>query len=397
MDTRQHIFKTIFFITIISLVCLQPIAWGKKSLPIVKRKKAPHTIAKEFYPASLLTNKYASWGISPFNKHSSINLLNAWKKLKKGKKEIIVAVVDTGIDPEHSFLHNNLYSDSGKISKEHFGIDFSKDKNNKTNKKFKKNKKNKFRPIDKHGHGTHVAGIIKSVFPGVKLLILKYFNPNATGKDNLNSTIEALKYAVHAKVDIINYSGGGPEPDLEELRVLKLAEKKNILVVAAAGNEESNIDIKKSAYYPASYGLSNIITISAHDQNLNILGSSNYGKHSVDIFAPGHRIKSTLPHQRAGYLTGTSQATAFVTGIAAMIKSQHPQATALELRKIINSSAKEEVKFFDKCKTSGRADAEKALIEANKYFKNNNHSKRSLANKYKRLKKHGKIRYRISK
>jgi len=137
--------------------------------------------------------------------------------------------------------------------------------------------------------------------------------------------VEALKYAVDHNVDVINYSGGGPEPAAEELRVLKEAERKGILVVAAAGNEESNIDDKKKAYFPASYGLKNIITVTAHDEDLRILPSSNYGRSSVDIFAPGYRIKSSLQNGRTGYLTGTSQATAFVTGVAALIKSEYPQ------------------------------------------------------------------------
>ena len=221
-----------------------------------------------------LNSTYASWGISPANKKSSINLQEAWQILNPSKRKIVVAVIDTGIDPNHSFLSGSLYLKDRKITSSEYGIDFSKDS------------KNKYTPFDYHGHGTHVAGIIRSVDPSVHLLILKYYNPEATGKDNLNSTIEALKYAVDNNVDIINYSGGGPEPALEELRILKEAEKKGILIVAAAGNEESNIDQKKSAYYPASYGLSNIITVSAYDMQLSMLSVSNYGKYSVDIFAP---------------------------------------------------------------------------------------------------------------
>jgi subtilisin family serine protease len=293
---------------------------------------------------------YVSWGVNPANA-SGINLLLAWKKFKK-RKDIVVAVVDTGIDREHPFLEKNIYVDNGKVDSSNFGVDFSKDK------------KQRGTPVDNHGHGTHVSGIIKSIFPDVKILALKYYNPNASGVDNLNSTVEALKYAVDHNVDVINYSGGGPEAASEELRVLKEAERKGILVVAAAGNEESNIDDKKKAYFPASYGLKNIITVTAYDEDLKMLSSSNYGRLSVDIFAPGYRIKSSLQNGRTGYLTGTSQATAFVTGVSALIKSEFPLLSTEKIKEIIKASAKKEVTMEGKCVTGGRLDAGSALALA---------------------------------
>lgn len=297
---------------------------------------------------SALTSTFASWGVDPTNTTSGINLLPAWENYVENR-QVVVAVIDTGIDPTHPFLKDNLYLPNNReVSATSYGVDFSK------------NRQNEMQPIDSHGHGTHVAGIIKSVHPDVKILALKYYNPQASGQDNLNSTIEALRYAVEHNVDIINYSGGGPEPSLEELRILKLAEKKGILVVAAAGNEESNIDHKSNAYYPASYGLSNIITVTAHDQSLQTLASSNYGKKSVDLSAPGHRIKSSLPNSRAGFLTGTSQATAFVSGVASLLKSQFTELTTDHLKSLIVQSVKSETTLAEKTSSGGRLDAEKA-------------------------------------
>ena len=307
-----------------------------------------NSFAAGSYDASLLSNKFASWGINPSYKDSNINLLKAWGKFSK-KKDVIVAVIDTGIDPKHPHLKANLYTAFGKTGVKNFGVDFSK------------NNRAKTAPFDNHGHGTHVAGIIKSVFPHVKILTLKYYNPMASGQDNLNSTIKALDYAVNANVDIINYSGGGPEPSLEELRILKKAEKKGILVVAAAGNENSNIDQRSNAYYPASYGLRNIITVTAHNQTTNILSSSNWGPNTVDISAPGYRIKSSIPNNRAHFMTGTSQATAFVSGVAALIKSQHPKLTAVQIKEAIKSSAAKSKTLAGKCSTSGKLNAEKAI------------------------------------
>lgn len=336
------------------------------------------------FSLSVLESQFASWGVEPSNKKSSINLIPAWKSFKK-KQEIVVAVIDTGIDPKHPYLRENIYVPKGMPSVSNYGIDFSK------------NRKSKTQPMDDHGHGTHVSGIIKSVYPKVKILPLKYYNPSASGQDNLNSTIEALRYAVSKNVDIINYSGGGPEPALEELKILKEAERKGILIVAAAGNEESNIDVKSNAYYPASYGLKNIITVTAHDRNLQMLSSSNWGKRSVDITAPGYRIKSALPKSRAGYLTGTSQATAFVSGAAALIMSQYPELKTEEIKAIIKKSAKKEITLMSKCSSGGRLDAGKAQNFAAKYLKAK--KTRSLAAKRQRqiaqARKKGKVQGQI--
>lgn len=333
-------------------------------------------------PMSVLNSPYISWGVMP-SESSSINILEAWKKFQK-KKEIVVAVIDTGIDADHPFLRDNLQGSKGTASSSDYGMDFSK------------SAANQYQPVDQHGHGTHVSGIIKSVFPDVKILSLKYYNPKASGQDNLDSTIKALRFAVEANVDVINYSGGGPEPAIEELRILKEAESKGILVVAAAGNEEDNIDIKKNAYYPASYGLSNIITVTAHDQTLQMLSSSNYGAKSVDISAPGYRINSSLQGGRSGTLTGTSQATAFVSGVAAMLKSQYPELTPAQMKQIIVNSAKKEASLAGKCASGGRLDAANALVEASKEASGRKLAQRDPSSA-KKKKSTGKIVYRLAK
>lgn len=339
-----HLIQT-FFITIFFVA--QANAFGSK-------ESSKHLLFPKTKQS--LEERFASWGVAASNTKSSINIQNAWKKFKR-KKDVVVAIIDTGIDPVHPYFKGSLYIPAEVKKKGGFGLDFSH------------KSKNLHRPLDSHGHGTHVAGIVKSVFPQAKLFVLKYYNPEASGRDNLNSTIEALRYVVenHPEVDIINYSGGGPEPSLEELKILKMAERKGILVVAAAGNEESNIDLKKNAYYPASYRLSNIITVNAHNQNLTILPSSNYGKSSVDISAPGNRIKAALPQNRAGYLTGTSQATAFVSGVAGLLKSQFPQLNSVQIKRIIKQSAKKENTMAFKNITSGRLDAANAIEFAIKF------------------------------
>ncbi|EPZ49716.1 peptidase, S8/S53 family [Bacteriovorax sp. BAL6_X] len=329
---------------------------------------------KETSNTDVLRSRFSSWGIKNNFAQGSINLPGALKKLTT-QKEVVVAVIDTGIDPTHPFLKDNIYVPKGDASITNFGLDFSKGASNVNT------------PYDKNRHGTHVSGIIKSVFPNVKILSLKYYNRHASGKDNLNSTIKALRYAVDLGVDIINYSGGGPEPDLEELEILKKAERKGIIVVAAAGNEQENIDNKKTAYFPASYKLSNIITVTAHDQSMKILNSSNWGAQTVDVSAPGYKINSAIPTSRNGLLTGTSQATAFVSGVAAMLKAGYPGLSAKQIKKIISITAKKEITFNGKVKSSGRVDAtaavelaEKLNTKTNGKLANYKGSKREVAN-----------------
>ncbi len=323
-----------------------------QKLITLKPKRAP---ARATYNHLDIDTNFTGWALDSENKFSSIGVDKAWKIFER-KKNVVVGVVDTGIDPNHSFIRKNilriknLFQSKKKNSNDGFGVDFS----DRTPGAY---------PTDKHGHGTHVSGIIKSVFPDVQILPLKYYNPEASGAVNLTASVAALNYAVDSNVvDIINYSGGGPEPSIHELRALKKAMKKGILVVAAAGNERSNIDDPKNAYYPASYGLPNIISVGAYDKKLRLVPSSNWGRKSVDVMAPGHKIRSIVPGKnRKAAMTGTSQATAFVSGVAALLKSQYPQLSYEDLKAIIVRSSVPVKSFKGKSIGGGRIDAHRAL------------------------------------
>jgi subtilisin family serine protease len=170
---------------------------------------------------------------------------------------------------------------------------------------------------DKHGHGTHIAGIVKGVAPKVSVMVLKYFDPSSTGQQALANTVKAIRYAIKMKANIINYSGGGIQPSAVEEAAIKEAAVQGILVVAAAGNEHSNSDQRH--YYPADYQLPNILSVTAIDSSRRVLPTSNYGERTVHLAAPGADILSALPGGAYGLMTGTSQATAFATGVAALL------------------------------------------------------------------------------
>lgn len=299
----------------------------------------------------------------------------AWS-ITQGNKNTIIAVIDTGIDEKHEDLKHNLWTNPGETgldakgrNKAANGIDddlngFIDDVhgwnfvsgNNKLD--------------DNHGHGTHIAGIIgaeagnnkgiSGISPNVSLMVLKYFDPKVPNTDNLKNTIASIRYAVKMGAHIINYSGGGTDYSQDEHDAVEFAEKKGVLFVAAAGNEKSNSD--QHRYYPADYGLKNIISVTAIDPTTEILSSSNYGVLTVDIAAPGQNILSCLPSNSYGLMTGTSQATAFVTGAAALVMSHKNQYfKASEIKNYILSTGDTSSSLIAKTKTSRQLNLFKAL------------------------------------
>jgi thermitase len=301
-------------------------------------------------PADLLVLR--NWGLDNDEHPSHINIRKAWK-ISKGKQTIKVAVVDTGIDANHPDLKDNICRKKGS---DEYGFDYVTNKKN---------------PDDKHGHGSHVAGIIgatakagagaSGVAPNICIMAVRYYSDTASGAQNLSNTVKAINYAIDNGAHIINYSGGGAEFSAAELKAIQRAESKGILFVAAAGNEYQNTDDSGNAYYPAAYGLSNIIAVAATNIRNQLLPSSNWGKKHVHVAAPGENIFSTLPKGRYGYLTGTSQATAFVSGLAALILSENPKLKPVDVREIIMKTADRVASLDAKVTSGGRINAYAAL------------------------------------
>lgn len=249
-----------------------------------------------------------------------------YKKPKPPTSPTLIAIIDTGIDIKHPALQGRIWENPGESGfdsqgrpKESNGID---DDGNEFVDDVHGYDFTRSRDAvdDEHGHGTHIAGIIESISSKekVKYMSLIYFRNGIDGESALKNSIEAVRYAIRMKVDIINYSGGGNLPNAVEKAVFEEANRQGILVVAAAGNEASNSE--KRPFYPANYHLPNILSVTATDGRPGgILPSSNFGKRSVAVAAPGKEILSTLPGGRFGTMTGTSQATAFVTGAAVRV------------------------------------------------------------------------------
>jgi thermitase len=220
-----------------------------------------------------------------------INAFQLWQ-IAPVTGAVVVAVLDTGIDPDHQDLN-------GLIMAEANFTDSSS-------------------PADSYGHGTHVAGIIAAkndgtgivgVAPGCRLLNVKVADD--LGRCQPSALAEGIVWAVDNGASVINISIEikEPSPQLEE--AINYAWSRGSIIIAAAGNSGN-----QSPVYPAYY--KNCVAVAAINQDNNLAPLSNYGDW-VDVAAPGSDIYSTLPENGYGYKTGTSFATACVSGIAALL------------------------------------------------------------------------------
>jgi thermitase len=347
---------------------------GKKSKSGVREFEKSEVISKqdkvENEPSALFNDPAIkqAWGLK------KSDAARAWK-VTHGSKNVVVAVIDTGIDINHEDIKSNLWKNPGETGLDKNGKDKASngvddDKNGYVDDVFGWNFVGSTSDLtDNHGHGTHIAGIIgaeagnqkgiSGISPEVSLMIIKYYDPKVTNTDNLKNTINSINYAIKMGAQIINYSGGGTDYSQEEFEAVKKAEKNGILFVAAAGNERSNSD--QFHYYPADYKLTNIISVTAMDPSKDVLSTSNFGTETVDIAAPGQNIISTLPGNSYGFMTGTSQATAFVTGAAVLVKANKPDFKFDDIKKYILSTGDASPTLALKTRTSRSLNLFKAL------------------------------------
>ena len=199
-------------------------------------------------------------------------------------------------------------------------------------------------PNSDQGHGTMVAGCIGAVGNNgggvagvawnVKLMPLKIgLGSTVSGATSSSQFIAAMDYARTHGANIINASFGGPEYSQAEADGLAALAAADILFVAAAGNDDSNTDVAQISY-PANYPIDNIVSVAATNRQDNIASFSQYGARTVDIAAPGFQVITT---SNSGYLappgaSGTSFASPYTAGVAALLKMQNPSATYHELK-----------------------------------------------------------------
>jgi len=291
---------------------------------------------------------------------ADIDAIEAWD-ITTGSSDIVVAVIDTGVDYNHPDLSQNIWINTGEIPNngvdddnngyidDYYGYNFVDENGN---------------PMDDVGHGTHVAGIIGAIgnngigVSGVnwkcKIMPLK---AGSSYGFLLSDIIEAIEYVIMMKekgvnIVAINASYGGYYYSDVERLAIDTAGKSGIVFVAASGNDSNNNDI--TPVYPASYDCSNIISVAATDQDDNLANFSNYGINTVDLGAPGVSILSTVPNNTYNYYDGTSMAAPFVTGAVAIVSSFFPGYNVSQKIQKILSSVDKIPSLNGKVKTGGR-------------------------------------------
>ncbi|GAW92426.1 S8 family serine peptidase, partial [Calderihabitans maritimus] len=249
------------------------------------------------------------WGLP------KINTPQAWD-ITRGSTTVKVAVVDTGVDLNHPDLQANLVGGYNAI--------------------------NGGSAQDDNGHGTHVAGIIAAVTnngigvagvaPQVKIIPVKVLDANGSGY--LSDVAEGIRWAADNGADVINLSLGASVDTYTMREAINYAYNKGVVIVAAAGN-----DYRGTVNYPAAND--HVIGVSATDSEDFLAYFSNIGP-QVDVAAPGLNILSTYWYQSSStyaFLDGTSMATPFVAGLAALIRSQNDSLTPDQVEGKIKAAA----------------------------------------------------------
>ncbi len=314
-------------------------------------------------------------------KRADLDALNAWANTK-GSDEVVVAVLDTGVDYKHEDLVSNMWErpaklapyrddDLGPFNDKH-GFDIDNESARVDEVLGYAGRDNIGDPMDDNGHGTHCAGIIgaegdngigvSGINQKIKIMPLKFLGRGGFG--STDDAIAAINYAIDRKKNgvnlrIISASWGSTAKSKALEDVIKAAGDAGILFIAAAGNDGSNNDSRP--HYPSNYDLPNVISVAALDRNDKLASFSNYGEKTVHIAAPGKEIVSTWLGGNYREASGTSMATPYVSGVAALIIASDPQISMKNLRTRLLGSVDELDSLKGKVATGGRLCAANSL------------------------------------
>ncbi len=238
---------------------------------------------------------------------ADIDATEAWDRLRAGDAEVVVAVIDTGVDYTHGDLADNMWTNAAERDGQAgvdddgngwvddiYGIDACNDDGD---------------PYDDHYHGTHVAGTIAAVtdngdgIAGItwnraRIMALKFLS--ASGSGATSDAVECIEYmlAMNQRAEnnivVMNASWGSTSASDTLKAALETAAEAGIIMSAASGNDTNDCDGSQK-HYPSSLDVENVISVGATTQNDRLASFSNYGASEVDIAAPGVNILSTIP------------------------------------------------------------------------------------------------------
>jgi len=301
--------------------------------------------------------------------------------LNRNKEEIIVAVVDTGVDYNHEDLRDIMWVNNKEIA----GNGIDDDNNGYIDDIYGINTlvrdaqgRASGNPMASHAHGTHVAGTIAAtqnnntgiagVASRVKIMAIRTVPDNADETDV--DIVESFLYAAKNGARLINCSFGKSHNEgglVVNETIDYIAQTYGTLVVAAAGNDSTMFakwDIDKSPKYPASFTSDGLMVIASTTNTGSLSSFSNVGRKSVDLAAPGSNIFSTVPGNKYAMMSGTSMATPTAVGMLAEVLSHFPALTPYELKQTAIESVTPVSLFTDYMVSGGRGNLYNTLQKA---------------------------------
>ena len=319
---------------------------------------------------------HALWGLDNFGQpvtgvagtpDADIDAKEAWA-FSTGSHNVVVGVIDTGVDFGHPDLAPNMWINPGEdcpgcrangidddgngYPDDWRGWDFVNNDNN---------------PFDDAGHGTHVAGTIgaagnngigiSGVNWNVSIMALKFLSASGTG--STADAVSAILYASAEGAVVTNNSWGGEDYSQALRDAVAAADASGSLFVAAAGNSFADTDAEPN--YPSSFDLANVVSVEATDSFDGRAWFSNYGRRTVDLGAPGTSIYSTWPGNSYRYESGTSMAAPHVSGAAALAKAAVPEATGVGLKALLLRTTDLKSALDMSSTTGGRLNANSAV------------------------------------
>jgi subtilisin family serine protease len=345
------------------------------------KKNFPRAKFKENIVYDNLIEKFNSDFQASGGNFTHLDQVEATAVNHNGGSGITVAVIDTGVGYQHTDLVNqhglnnaeipgNGVDDDGNGKVDDVkGWDFVHGDND---------------PYDDNGHGTHVAGLVVGAQSGVainaKFIPIKVLD--ATGRGDLGSIVSGILYAIDRGAQIINLSLGGSGGSAisssirRMVNAVKSAKNNNSLIVAAAGNgggDGLGDCNDANPIYPASINESNVIAVAAVDQNNILTEYSNFGETSVHVAAPGGALYAGILStsyceqcwQKSGYryMSGTSMATPILSGMLAVLMSENPGKSAIQIKNQLLNHVIKTQELSDKVSSGGYANMRTSLLQ----------------------------------
>lgn len=297
---------------------------------------------------------------------ADIDAFKAWE-ITKGSRAVKIAIIDTGIDYNHPDLKDNMLVNEAELNgtagvdddgngfvDDIYGYDFANKDGD---------------PMDGHSHGTHCAGTIGAVHDNgvgvagvmseVSFVAVKFLSDSGSG--STADAIAAIDYATLRNVDIMSNSWGGGGFSEALKQAIERASDAGIIFTAAAGNSGTNND--QSPHYPSNYDVANVISVAASTAQDDLASFSCYGRQTVHIAAPGHRILSTVKNGGYAVYSGTSMATPHVTGAIGLLLAQEGRMPVAEVRERLMATSEPVGALRGRTINSGRLNAYNLLTD----------------------------------